>query len=177
MSVDRFGAMKGILTRLARAAWVCSLIGFFIVALPAVVGGPASLAQTSQAQTDQPQTSQYQSDDSAAPVAPPEPATSVPSPPSANSKPKSAPMPGTPKLESVTTEPESAAAPPPAPAAPPKNLDTDQKAVADASANLLELASSLKKEVDKTSADTLSVAVVRKAGEIEQLARKLRGGQ
>jgi hypothetical protein len=53
-------------------------------------------------------------------------------------------------------------------------LDDSQKAVADASANLLELANSLKREVDKTSADTLSVAVVRKAAEIEQLARKMR---
>ena len=74
-------------------------------------------------------------------------------------------------------KPESATAAPPVPAPPAKPLDPNQKAVADASASLLELANSLKKEVDKTSADTLSVAVVRKASEIEQLARKLRGSQ
>jgi hypothetical protein len=36
------------------------------------------------------------------------------------------------------------------------------------------MAAELKTEVDKTTRDTLSVAVVRKAGEIEQLAHKVR---
>lgn len=40
--------------------------------------------------------------------------------------------------------------------------------------NLLKLAYSLKSEVDKTTKDTLSVTVVRKAAEIEQMARKMR---
>jgi len=46
--------------------------------------------------------------------------------------------------------------------------------VADECAQLLKLATGLKAEVDKTTKDTLSIAVVRKAGEIEQLARKVR---
>jgi hypothetical protein len=46
--------------------------------------------------------------------------------------------------------------------------------VAVQTANLLKMAYSLKSEVDKTTKDTLSVAVVRKAAEIEQMARKLR---
>jgi hypothetical protein len=46
--------------------------------------------------------------------------------------------------------------------------------VAVQSANLLKLAYNLKTEVDKTTKDTLSVTVVRQAGEIEQLARKMR---
>jgi hypothetical protein len=46
--------------------------------------------------------------------------------------------------------------------------------VADECAQLLKLATGLKAEVDKTTKDTLSVAVVRKAGELEQLARKVR---
>jgi hypothetical protein len=41
-------------------------------------------------------------------------------------------------------------------------------------AALLKLATDLKAEVDKTTKDELSVTVVRKAGEIEQLARKVR---
>jgi type VI protein secretion system component VasF len=83
------------------------------------------------------------------------------------SKPKKAPKPEAEQPESaIAVRPEAA------PLAAP--LDDSQKAVADASANLLELANSLKREVDKTSADTLSVAVVRKAAEIEQLARKMR---
>ena len=46
--------------------------------------------------------------------------------------------------------------------------------VAVQSTNLLKLAYNLKSEVDKTTKDTLSVAVVRQASEIEQLARKMR---
>jgi hypothetical protein len=48
--------------------------------------------------------------------------------------------------------------------------------VADEAANLLKMATALKTEVDKTTKDTLSVTVVRKAGEIEQLAHKVRMG-
>jgi hypothetical protein len=48
------------------------------------------------------------------------------------------------------------------------------KEIVDNTANLLKLANTLKAEVDKTSADTLSVIVIRKAGEIEQLAHKMR---
>ena len=40
----------------------------------------------------------------------------------------------------------------------------------DDSAHLLKLANELKKEVDKTDKDTLSIAVIRKADEIERLA-------
>jgi hypothetical protein len=42
------------------------------------------------------------------------------------------------------------------------------------SASLLKMAYELKSEVDKTTKDTLSVTVVRRAAEIEQLARKMR---
>jgi hypothetical protein len=41
-------------------------------------------------------------------------------------------------------------------------------------ADLLKLATDLKRDVDKSSKDTLSVAVVHEAGEIEQLAHKVR---
>lgn len=41
-------------------------------------------------------------------------------------------------------------------------------------ADLLKLATDLKSAVDKSTADQLSVTVVRKAGEIEQLARKVK---
>jgi hypothetical protein len=47
--------------------------------------------------------------------------------------------------------------------------------VANDCANLLKLATDLKVEVDKTTKDELSIAVVRKAGEIEQFARKVKG--
>jgi hypothetical protein len=57
---------------------------------------------------------------------------------------------------------------PPIPAPDPNNP------VAVQSANLLKMAYDLKSEVDKTTKDTLSVTVVRRAAEIEQLARKMR---
>jgi hypothetical protein len=60
----------------------------------------------------------------------------------------------------------------PAPAA----GDPQKQEVADEAANLLKMATVLKNEVDKTTKDTLSVSVVRKAGEIEQLAHKVRLG-
>jgi hypothetical protein len=46
-----------------------------------------------------------------------------------------------------------------------------RKQIADDSAKLLKLATELKSEVDKTSKDTLSLGVIRKAEEIERLAR------
>jgi hypothetical protein len=52
----------------------------------------------------------------------------------------------------------------------------ERKEPAGEAAELLKMATSLKAEVDKTTKDTLSVAVVRKAGEIEQLAHKVRLG-
>ena len=46
--------------------------------------------------------------------------------------------------------------------------------VAVQSASLLKMAYDLRSEVDKTTKDMLSVTVVRRASEIEQLARKMR---
>ena len=43
-------------------------------------------------------------------------------------------------------------------------------------ANLLKLATDLKTEVDKSNQDMLSLAVVRKASEIERVAHKVRAG-
>jgi hypothetical protein len=45
-----------------------------------------------------------------------------------------------------------------------------RKQIADDSARLLKMATDLKAEVDKTTKDTLSLAVIRKADEIERLA-------
>lgn len=42
--------------------------------------------------------------------------------------------------------------------------------------DLLKMATALKSEVDKSTKDTLSVTVVRRAGEIEQMAHKVRMG-
>ncbi len=49
-----------------------------------------------------------------------------------------------------------------------------KREIADDSAKLLKLAADLKAEVDKTNKDTLSLAVIRKADEIEKLAHDVK---
>ena len=49
-----------------------------------------------------------------------------------------------------------------------------KKQIADDSARLLKLATDLKAEVDKTTKDTLSLTVIRKADEIERLAHNVK---
>jgi hypothetical protein len=59
-----------------------------------------------------------------------------------------------------------------------KNFDAAnverKKQIADDSARLLKLATELKAEVDKTTKDTLSIGVIRKAEEIERLAHAVK---
>jgi hypothetical protein len=54
-----------------------------------------------------------------------------------------------------------------------RNAQRQQQLVSD-TAKLLELANELKTEVDKSGKDTLSLAVVKKAEEIEKLAKSVR---
>jgi type VI protein secretion system component VasF len=76
--------------------------------------------------------------------------------------------------------PESQAASTPAagqpnkPQAAPTAADAQKQEISNQCADLLQMATDLKKAVDKSSADTLSVTVVRKASDIEQLAHKVR---
>ncbi|HUH61521.1 MAG TPA: hypothetical protein VLZ50_00935 [Terracidiphilus sp.] len=49
-----------------------------------------------------------------------------------------------------------------------------KKQISDDSAKLVKLATELKTEVDKTTKDTLSLDVIRKADEIERLARSVK---
>jgi hypothetical protein len=56
----------------------------------------------------------------------------------------------------------------------PGAVNVERKKIADESAGLLMLATDLKTEVDKTTKDTLSLTVIRKAGEIERMARAMR---
>jgi hypothetical protein len=62
----------------------------------------------------------------------------------------------------------------------PKQLQTDdanakrKKQIADESSKLLTMAMALKAEVDKTTKDTLSLRVIRRAEEIEKLAHSVK---
>jgi hypothetical protein len=57
-----------------------------------------------------------------------------------------------------------------------QSAEKNQPGVALECAQLLRMATDLKTEVDKTNQDTLSVTVVRKAGAIEELAKKVKTG-
>jgi hypothetical protein len=88
---------------------------------------------------------------------------------------QSAPAPDPAPPEKVASTPAPAAAQPQNP--PPGNAGNDaQQQIASECADLLKMATDLKSEVGKTTKDTLSVTVVRKASEIEQLAHKVRAG-
>lgn len=86
----------------------------------------------------------------------------------------------------IAPAPQTAVAPPaPAQAAQPSPVslattkpETEEefldKPIAEQSASLLKMAMALKAEVDKTTQDTLSIQVIRKADEIERLAHSVR---
>ncbi|MGB6742072.1 MAG: hypothetical protein WBE38_00340 [Terracidiphilus sp.] len=114
-------------------------------------------------------------------VKPDSPADSQAEKPSAET-----PSPGPPDTPAEHLAPAPAANPPQAaavapvqPAEPPAiQMPTDprQRQVARECADLLKMATDLKAAVDKSNKDELSVDVVRKAGEIEQYARKVKDG-
>jgi hypothetical protein len=79
--------------------------------------------------------------------------------------PAAAPLP-TPAQAKVDAAPDNAR-----PAASPQT--PQQKQLADDTAKLLTLANELKKEMDKSSKDTLSLSVIKKAQEVEKLAHKV----
>src|ERR1700728_3707793 len=55
-----------------------------------------------------------------------------------------------------------------------KPTTPQQKQLADDTARLLTLANELKAELDKSSKDTLSLSVIKKAEQVEKLAHKVR---
>jgi hypothetical protein len=167
-----------------RALWVWALAGVFSIAFAMQSGGRASFAQS---------TSEQDQDEVVA--ARPFPEQANPAPPNAvleiqvTESPQGgagapAPAPEQPAKQEVAAAPtdpqrkQIVAASPTDPqqkeivAASP--TDPQQKEIVDESANLMKLANSLKAEVDKTTPDMLSVAVIRQAEEIEKLAHKMR---
>ena len=73
--------------------------------------------------------------------------------------------------QTAPAQPQQAVA---APSAIPAADNTKDQRMAAENAALLQLATELKAEVDKSSKDTLSLAVIRKAGEIEHMARGIK---
>ncbi len=83
--------------------------------------------------------------------------------------------PGSDEKPGTASENQASGAPAPKPAAATSPEQQRKQEVAGECANLLKMATDLKAEVDKTTKDELSLAVVRKAGELEQFAHKVRG--
>jgi hypothetical protein len=77
---------------------------------------------------------------------------------------------------SDANQPQLAVAAPPPPTPKPADAggDAARQQINNETANLLAMAYALKAEVDRTNQDQLSISVVRKAGQIEQMARKVR---
>ena len=104
--------------------------------------------------------------------APAQPATTLQeTPPAPEQSPVLAPQPAAAGEATPETPPDAA---PKADANAAQAADDGGNQVAADCARLLKMATDLKAEVDKTTKEELSVSVVRKAGEIEQLARKVR---
>jgi hypothetical protein len=161
--------MKARLLRTTRS-WLCLFAALLVLALVARVGERESVAQESSQQT----VTDYVTD--AAPPAPAKPQPPAAKAPSSAKKETSSPGE---KVDSGASAPPSsnaasAAAAPPKPEAAPLLPVDPKNPVAVDTANLMKLANTLKADVDKTTKDTLSVTVVREAGEIEQLAHKMR---
>ena len=186
MRVHRFGRGSKSGPALRQAARHCLFAALLAASLFVFPDTHRSAAQATQPAPD-PSAQDPANPDQPA-TQPAIPATAVPSPPSfsasqaaARAKAEAASRasatalpPGSDHASGVATSMPVVTTPPavmPPPAGP---QDESQKAIYDSSANLLKLANTLKAEVDKTTADQLSVSVVRKAGEIEQLAHKMR---
>jgi hypothetical protein len=139
-----------------------AIAGLTLLLAAAMAGVGVRVHAQSAAQSAAPGTAQT------APQSPSQPAASTPSPPpnSAQSTMK----------ESTSPAPGSESASTPSAMVTTGSAGNGQKQQIDGQcADLLKMANSLKSAVDKTTMDVLSVAVVRQADEIEQLARKMKG--
>ena len=190
MRGHRFGRGSKSCPAWEQAARHCLFAALFAASLFILSDAHRSAAQATQPETVQATQNQPAPDPSVQDPSnldqpatePAVPATAVPSPPSFSASQAAARAKAAAASESPAADHASAAVTPmpvtaaalavmPPPTGP---QDESQKAIYDSSANLLKLANVLKAEVDKTTADQLSVSVVRKAGEIEQLAHKMR---
>lgn len=149
---------------------------------------PAQQSQTQQAPSQQPMVigEGPEGDDSAA--APPAATAPAPVSPAPATKQPTAgqPAPWNSAIEAPGAPAKPAAvlslsqpAPPPEPALPPVHAadaggDQARQQINNECADMMQMANDLKAEVDKTTKDVLSIAVVRKANDIEQLARRVR---
>jgi hypothetical protein len=146
MRVQRIGSIKKARPLRTRAPWLCSLAVTFAIVLVVHPFQHKSFAQSPSSQAE---------------AAPSAANQETENPPTANPQDSAsahAPAPEQQAKQEVKADPAA----------------ERKKQISDETADLLKLANSLKAEMDKTTRDTLSVAVIRRAGEIEQLAHKMR---
>ena len=146
MRAQRTGRRKQARRLRTRALWVCFFAGLLAVALAVRPGLRVSFARPAWAQAEMLQNRAAAEDAKEAEA----------------------------KKASAANAPAPVADEPAKQATKANFADPKQQQIADDSAALLKLANSLKTEVDKTTSDTLSVAVIRQAAEIERLAHKMR---
>jgi|SRR5271170_1552251 len=94
--------------------------------------------------------------------------------PSQSSKPADPPATATPPADAKKAEQAPQSATSPAAVQPAPTLDPAQTQLVADSEKLLKLSHELKDEVAKTNKDTLSIAVIKKADEVEKLAKSLK---
>ena len=151
-----------------RAGWLCGAASLVILALLAGVGlhlACAQQASDSLPAIDPPKAAAKTPPSQAQQVTQPEPQPASFSLPAIDPPRTSARTALTDQQQETNSEEPSASA-----------ADPNQPEAARECANLLRMATDLKAAVDKTTQDTLSVTVVRKANQIEEFARKVRLG-
>ncbi len=146
--------------------WICLIAGVFVIALSAGPGARVSFAQSASTQSEAAQAEASAAQPKAAVET--KPAESKQGETTAGASNGQAPS------QDQAAKPEVKAAAAGAGQADAGLANVGQSEILDETANLLKLANTLKAEVDKTTQDTLSLAVIREAGEIEKLAHKMR---
>lgn len=147
---------------LAPGLGLCALLAL------AAFAGSRSGAQSAPAQPS-PQAQSATQQTAPAPAQPAPDAQSTPGPVQQDRSAAQAQPAAQPATDTAPTQPR-----PPYPGMTPEEKRKHQ--VAQECADLLKLATDLKAEVDKARKDELSVSVVRKAAELEQMAHKIKSG-
>lgn len=171
MRIARLGPTSAV----ASSRWMGGMIcAFFLFILLAASCAATIHAQQTAAPSSPASTKSLPADDHAAEdtldTTPPTDETEDGS----NPNPAQPPIVVAPRLKPSPGDVSEAAADPPIPVPASAGGDAQRQQINNECANLLFLSRTLRAEVEKTNMNELSVPVVRNAGQIEQLARKMR---
>jgi cytoskeletal protein RodZ len=153
---NRFRSFSGQL--LVGALGMCALLALAVFAVSPARSGAQSEPAQKATQQSTPAPAQPAPDAPSTPAPAQQDATATPAQPAAQ-----------PASDAAPTQPRA-----PYPGMTPE--DKRKQQVSQECADLLKLATDLKAQVDKARKDELSVTVVRKAAELEQMAHKIKSG-